>query len=114
MNMMPWMENWSAGQLWLLYDMLLESNFTSNCQPGTVACIHALSCGLKTMIRQILKGYLITFCEIFTKITLELPQNSQKPLLKCKKPVINTTKCVFYVYFFVKCVVRWSENSVRF
>ena len=30
-------------------------------------------------IRQILKGYLITFCEIFTKITLELPQNSQKP-----------------------------------
>ena len=44
-------------------------------------------------IRQIFKGDLIKFCEIFTKITLELPQNSQKPLLKCKKLVINTTKC---------------------
>ena len=33
------------------------------------------------------------FCEIFTKITLKLPQNSQKPLFKCKKFVINTTKC---------------------
>ena len=39
------------------------------------------------------KGDLIKFCEIFTKITLELPPNSQMPLLKCKKLVINTTKC---------------------
>ena len=37
-------------------------------------------------------------------MTLELPQNSQKPLFKCKKLVINT----------IKCVVRWSEKSVRF
>ena len=59
------------------------------------------------------KGDLIKFCEIFTKIALELPQNSKKPLFKCKKLVINTIKC-FYAYFFIKCVVRWSENSVRF
>ena len=44
-------------------------------------------------IRQVFKGDLIIFCDIFTKITLELPQNSQKPLFKCKKLVINTTKC---------------------
>ena len=30
-------------------------------------------------MRQILKWDLIKFCEIFTQITLELPQNSQKP-----------------------------------
>ena len=34
-------------------------------------------------IRQMFKGDLIKFCEIFTKITLELPQSSQKPLFKC-------------------------------
>ena len=44
-------------------------------------------------IRQIFKGDLIKFCEIFTKITLKLPQNSQKPLYECKKLLINTTKC---------------------
>ena len=41
---------------------------------------------------------LIKFCKIFTKITLELPKNSQKPLFKCHKFVINTTKgdiCLF-------------------
>ena len=43
-------------------------------------------------IRQIFKGDLIKFCVIFTKITLELPQNSEKLLFKCKKLVINTTK----------------------
>ena len=48
----------------------------------------------------------------FTKISLELPQNSQKPLFKCKKLVINTTECC--IYFFIKCGVRWFENSVRF
>ena len=30
---------------------------------------------------QMFKWDLIEFCEIFTKITLKLPQNSQKPLL---------------------------------
>ena len=44
-------------------------------------------------IRQIFKGDLIKFYEIFTKITLELPQNGRKPIFKCKKLVINTTKC---------------------
>ena len=39
----------------------------------------------------------------------------QKPLFKSKKLVRNTTQqSVIYVYFFIKCVVRWSENSVRF
>ena len=49
-------------------------------------------------IRQIFKADLINFCEIFTKITLDLPQKSQKPVFKCKKLVINTTKgdlCLF-------------------
>ena len=49
---------------------------------------------------------------MFIKITLELTQNSEKPLFKCKKPVINTTELI-YIYFFIKCV-RCSENSVRF
>ena len=44
-------------------------------------------------IRQIFKWDLIKFCESVIIITLELPQNSQKPLFKCKKLVINTTKC---------------------
>ena len=49
-------------------------------------------------IGHIFKGDLIKFCEIFTKIALELPQNSKKPLFKCKKLVINTIKgdlCLF-------------------
>ena len=44
-------------------------------------------------IRQLFKGDLITFCEIFTKITLEFPQNSQKPLFECMKLEMNTIKC---------------------
>ena len=40
-------------------------------------------------------GDLIKFCEIFTEITL-------------------TLQSVIYVNFFIKCAVRWSENSVRF
>ena len=52
-------------------------------------------------IRQNFKGGLIKFC---TK-----PQNSQKPLFKCVKLVLNTTKCDLCL-----CVVRWSEHSVRF
>ena len=35
---------------------------------------------------------------------------SQKALFRCKNLVINTAKCDF----FIKCVVRWPENSVRF
>ena len=54
-------------------------------------------------------GDLIKFSVIFTKITLELHQNSEKLLFKCKKLVINTTKCDVCL-----SVVRWSENSVRF
>ena len=46
-------------------------------------------------IRQNFKGDLIVFCEIFIKIILELPQNSQRPLFQCKKLVLNTTKCDF-------------------
>ena len=64
-------------------------------------------------IGQFFEGDLIKFCEIFTKIILELPQNSQKPVFKCKKLVINTTKCDLQ-YFFKKCAIRWSENFVRF
>ena len=44
-------------------------------------------------IWQFFKGDLIIFCEIFAKIIFELSQNNQKPLFKCKKLVINTTKC---------------------
>ena len=62
-------------------------------------------------IRQIFKGDLIKFCEI--KIILKLYQNSQNPLFKCKRLVIDT-KSVIYVYFFINSAVRWSENSVRF
>ena len=55
-------------------------------------CVHDISCGLKFEIKEIFKGDLIKFCEISTKITLELPKNSEKPLSKCKKLVINTSK----------------------
>ena len=64
-------------------------------------------------IRQIFKWDLIKFCEIFTKITLKRPQSSQKPLFICKKLVIKQ-QSVIYVYFFIKCDVRWPENSERF
>ena len=46
--------------------------------------IHAVSCE----IRQIFKGDLIKFCEIFTKITLELSD-------KACNPVTMTEKIVF-------------------
>ena len=54
-------------------------------------------------IRQFFKGDLIKFCEIFTKITLELPQNSQKPLFKCKKLVKNTAKCDLCLFLHKMC-----------
>ena len=49
------------------------------------------------------KGYLIKFCEIFTKITLELSKNIQKPLFNCKKLVINTTKCDLCLFLHKMC-----------
>ena len=55
---------------------------------------------LQTEICEIFKGDLIKFCEIFTKITSELPQNSQKLLFKCKKLVINTTKCDLCLFLY--------------
>ena len=54
-------------------------------------------------IRQIFKGDLIKFCEIFTKIALELPKNSQKPVFKCKKLVIKTTKCDLCLFLQKMC-----------
>ena len=55
-------------------------------------------------IRQIFKGDFIKFCEIFTKFTLKLPQNSQfKPLFKHKKLVINTTKCDLCLFLHKVC-----------
>ena len=59
-------------------------------------------------VRAVFKGALIKFYGIFTKITLKLPENSQN--LFFLMFVINTTKCDF----FIKCVIRCSENSVRF
>ena len=52
------------------------------------------------------------FCEIFTKITLELTQNSQKPLFKCKKLLLNTTKydlCLFLHKMCCKMVWKFCE-----
>ena len=37
---------------------------------------------------------------------------SQKVLFLCKKLMKTTTVCVINVYFFIKSVVNWSENSV--
>ena len=69
-------------------------------------CIKLCNYKLRTEIcemRQIFKGDLIKFCEIFTKIALELPQNSQKPLSKCQKLVINTKKCDLCLFFPKMC-----------
>ena len=63
-------------------------------------------------IRKNFKGDLIKFCEIFTKITLELPQNSQKPLFWCKKLVINKTKsdlCLFLHKMCCKMAWKFCE-----
>ena len=54
-------------------------------------------------IRQILKGNLIKFCDIFINITLELPQNSPKSLFKCKKLMINTIKCDLCLFLHKVC-----------
>ena len=56
-------------------------------------------------IRPIFKGDLVKFCEIFINNTLELHQNSQKSLFKCKELVINTKcHCVIYVYSFINAL----------
>ena len=49
------------------------------------------------------KGDLIKFCEIFTKIALELPQNRKKHLFKCKKLVIDTIKCDLCIFLHKMC-----------
>ena len=67
---------------------------------------------LKICLTDFSSQLMACMCEIFTKTTLEFPQNSQTPLFKCKKLVINTSKCD--LCFFIKCVIRCSENSVRF
>ena len=54
-------------------------------------------------IRQIFKGDLIKFCGIFIKITLHLPQYSQKPLFKWKKLVINPTRCDLCLFLHKMC-----------
>ena len=46
---------------------------------------------------------MIKFCEIFTKITFELPNNSQKPLFKCKKHGINKLKSDLCLFFHQMC-----------
>ena len=43
------------------------------------------------------------FCEIFTKVTSELSQNSQKQLFKYKKLVINSTKCDLCLFLHKMC-----------
>ena len=45
-------------------------------------CVLAIICAEIYEITQIFKGDLIKFCEIFTKIFLDRPQNCQKPLFK--------------------------------
>ena len=54
-------------------------------------------------IKHFFKGDLMKFCEVFTKFTLELPQNSQKLLFKCKKFVINTTMCDLCLFLRKMC-----------
>ena len=47
---------------------------------------------------------------IFSNINLELPKITEK----LKKHVINIIKCDLLIISFIKCVLKWSENSVRF
>ena len=71
-------------------------------------------------IRLIFKEDLIKFCEIFTKVTLEHPQNSQKPSFKCKKLLINTIKCDLCLFLhkisckmFWKCCEIWKSYGME-
>ena len=61
-------------------------------------------------VRQNFKGDLTKFCEIFLN-TLELPPYSLKSSFFLYKKFV-TQQCVIYVNFFIKSVVKWSENSV--
>ena len=54
-------------------------------------------------ISQIFKEDLMKFCENFTKMSLELSQNSKNPLFKCKKLVINTAMCDFPLFLQQMC-----------
>ena len=51
-------------------------------------------------IRQIFKWDVI---KILTKITLKLPQSSQRPLFICKKLMIKTTKCDLCLFLHKMC-----------
>ena len=62
-------------------------------------------------IRQNFKGDLTKFCEIFLNITLELPQYSLKSSFFHVRSLWKPWLCVIYVYFFIKSVIKWSENS---
>ena len=60
-------------------------------------------------IRQIFKGDLIKFCEIFTKITLELPKIVKSLYFQCKQLVINTTKCDLCLFLHkIFCKMVWK------
>ena len=83
------------GYLWSKYECFLMRG----CQDHTCHKLLTEICE----VRQIFKGNLIKICEIFTKIALELPQNSQMPLFKCQKLVINTTKCDLYLFLHKTC-----------
>ena len=95
--------------LWLSnscsYDVIGRADrfeFQNFCSPDMNHTCHKM-CTEICEIRHIFKGDLIKFCEIFTKISLELPQNTQKPLFTCKKTVINTAKCDLCLFLHKMC-----------
>ena len=59
--------------------LIRKHSYLDHRYPGGLTC-HKLWTEI-CEIRQIFKGDLIKFSEILTKISLQLPQNSQKPLL---------------------------------
>ena len=66
-------------------------------------------------IRQNFKGDLTKFCEVFLNITMEFPQYNLKSFFFLHvRSLWKPQHCVIYVFFFIKYVVKWSENSVRF
>ena len=65
--------------------------FTTSLKPVTHTC-HKLWTEI-CEINQNFKEDLIKFCEIFTKITLELPKNNKKAFILCKNVVIKTLMC---------------------
>ena len=103
------MTNWKKSQLkwfdsvWLYIACWIQRIKTAY----KFSCLHPHTCHKLWAeiceIRQIFKWDLIKFCQIFTKITLKLPQNSQKHLFKCKKLVINTKKCDLCLFLHKMC-----------